>query len=627
MLATVKAVLQLSGTPRFLLPLLVILGLAASFAESLGISLIVLFLYSAMGSGSEAAATSGLVGKGFAIAAVETGGGTKLAIAIFGMLVANIGLTFTYALINAPIRYRLSEAARNRLTKQFLEVSYDFMLRQDQGHLLNVLATESWSIGDMYICICSILINALSAAILVLFLLALSWKLLIVAAPGITLLLVAMHYLSGPARKLGRRMRSEHEGLAGRMLVMLQGMRALRTFGQERRYQHSFERASAEVRRTSIVFDRLDAVVSPAVQVGYLLLLVVIVLVSYPIGVSFSATLAFVALLYRLQPHVRELESNLLRIAQLEAPVRSVMGMLDRSNKIYLPSGVTPFSGLHHEIRFETVSFSYTGAPSPSLDQISFAIPAGAVTALVGRSGAGKTTIVNLLLKLYQPDSGSILVDGVRLEELDRTSWLSRIAAAGQDLELIEGTVKDNLHLASPQADLPAIRAAANTAGILETIENLPEGFDSWIGQQGLKLSGGQRQRLGLARALLHDPDILILDEATNALDGNLEHEIWGAIRRRLAGRTLLVITHRLETVMSADQVICIGSGCLLECGSTAEFRSRPASVLWTLLKDAGDARDLAASGMSAARSPTRETAADDPVKPQSMKLRRGRGA
>ncbi len=218
------------------------------------------------------------------------------------------------------------------------------------------------------------------------------------------------------------------------------------------------------------------------------------------------------------------------------------------------------------------------------------------VTALIGMSGAGKTTIVNLLLLLYRQDSGSVLVDGTPLDGLSRTSWLSRIAVAGQDVELIEGTVQDNLRVALPDADLSTMRAAAKTVGILDTIDNLPQGFDSWIGQHGLQLSGGQRQRLGLARALLRDPDILILDEATNALNSGLEHEIWAALRERLAGRTLLVITHRLEMAMSADHVICIESGRVLESGSPAELRARPGSSFTALLAEGSDARKATAS-------------------------------
>jgi ABC-type multidrug transport system fused ATPase/permease subunit len=564
------------------------LGLAAALADGISTSLVVLLLYSLMGHVADVTSSNGLFAKILELTNADFDGGTTLTILILVSLAINIGLTFIYTTITANIRYRLSEYVRNCLCKQFFDVSYDFILRHDQGELLNVWNGDSWLMGDMYLYVSRLLINICASIVFLLLLAIISWKLLVVAGLGILLLFTAMHYLAEPARHLGRRMRDEHEKLAERMIVTLHGMRTLRAFSQEVRYQHAFERASAQVRRTSLAFERLYALVAPAVQLGYLLLLVAIVLVGQPLAVSFAATLAFAALLYRFQPYVRELQSNLLSIAQLQTSVAGVTGMLDRCDKSYITSGSARFCGLQSGIRFQNVTFAYAGASSPSLDQVSFTVPAGSVTALVGASGAGKTTIVNLLLGLYRPASGSILVDGIRLQELRREEWLSKIATAGQDVELVEGTVGDNLRVARPNADVSAMRVAAEIAGILETIEDLPDGFDSWIGEQGLQLSGGQRQRLGLARALLRDPDILILDEATSALNSTLEDDILRAIRHKLGGRTLLIITHRLETAMSADQVICIGSGQVLESASPTELRGRPSSAFWALLNDAG---------------------------------------
>src|SRR5258708_5580374 len=267
-LSTAKKVLCLSPTRKWLLPCLVILGLAAALADSLGISLIVLFLYSIMGRTNEMIATSGIVGRAFAIITDKIGSSSLLMILIVSLVVVHIGLTFSYTLITAHIRYRLSEAVRNRLSKQYLEISYDFILRHDQGQLLNIWTGESWLMGDVYLCIGRLLISACSAIIFILFLLIISWKLLLVSATGIAVLLVAMRFLSEPARILGRQMREEHENIAERMLVTLQGMRALRAFAQEQRYQHRFELASAQVRRSSIAFERLHALVSPAIHIG-----------------------------------------------------------------------------------------------------------------------------------------------------------------------------------------------------------------------------------------------------------------------------------------------------------------------------------------------------------------------
>jgi ATP-binding cassette, subfamily B, bacterial MsbA len=566
MLAMTEKVLSLSPAPKWSLGLIVVLGLAAALADSLSTSLIVVLLYSMMGRMTDVIVNNGVI-KDMLTWGPGVPSSAGLAGLVLLLLLVNIGLTFSYTVLTANARYRVSEAVRNRLCRQFLDVSYDFMLRHDQGELLNVWTGESWLMGDMYLCVTRFCINCCACAVFLSFLLIISWKLLVISVVGTAGLFLAMHRLSAPARALGRRMRDEHEKIAERMLVMLHGMRALRAFAQETRYQRRFEAASSQVRQASVAFERLYALVSPTVQLGYLLLLVAIVFIGGPMGVPFVATLAFVALLYRFQPYVRDLQSNLLSIAQLQASVASVMRMLDRSDKTYVRSGSVPFDRLHRDIRFVEVSFSYAGASALSLDRVSFALPAGSTTALVGASGAGKTTIVNLLLGLYRPDAGSILVDGARLEELDREHWLGRIAVAGQDIDLIEGTVGDNLRLARPDADPAAMRGAAKAAHILETIENLPNGFESWIGQQGAKLSGGQRQRLGLARALLRDADILILDEATSALNGSLEHDILSDVRQRLAGRTLMIITHRLENSTVGR------SGCLHRRGPRAGGR------------------------------------------------------
>ena len=210
----------------------------------------------------------------------------------------------------------------------------------------------------------------------------------------------------------------------------------------------------------------------------------------------------------------------------------------------------------------------HPGAARPALAGASFSILAGGTTAIVGESGAGKTTIVNLLLRLYPADAGTVLVDGVPLEQLSRPDWLSRTAVAGQDVELVEGTVAENIRMSRPEASDAEVRAAAELAGALDFIDALPEGFESWIGQQALNLSGGQRQRLGIARAVLRDPDLLILDEATNALDAALEDGIRAGLQKAFAGRTLVQETHREEAALAADHVVRIQGGRVVASGA-----------------------------------------------------------
>jgi ABC-type multidrug transport system fused ATPase/permease subunit len=281
--------------------------------------------------------------------------------------------------------------------------------------------------------------------------------------------------------------------------------------------------------------------------------------------------LAAVALLYRLQPHLRELEGNLLGLAQIEPQLRSVGAMLATDDKDYPAPGHRPIRAIDTSIRFDRVSFCYDDDSGAALTDVSFAIPAGKTTALIGPSGAGKTTIVNLLLRLYRPTSGTILVDGVPLEEVRRTDWLDLIAIAGQDVELIEGTVIDNIRMADGRTSDAEVRQALEVAGVAEMIDALPDRHRTWIGQQGMRFSGGQRQRLGLARAILRDPAFLILDEAMSALDKELETDVRRAIDQRFAGRTRLIITHRVETLGNVDHVVRIDRGRIVE-GSPAEL-------------------------------------------------------
>ncbi|WP_206734286.1 ATP-binding cassette domain-containing protein [Bradyrhizobium zhanjiangense] len=319
-----------------------------------------------------------------------------------------------------------------------------------------------------------------------------------------------LRHLSLPIQQLGAGVKLVHQKLGEHMLMTLQGMRTIRAYGQEEVHQKRFEHASTQARQVALRLARLSALVSPLTEVGYLAVLFLVIAFADMWGIGFATSLTAVALLYRLQPHMRDLEGNLLYMAQIEPQLRSIRHMLSTDDKEYPKAGHVAVAKLENGISFRNVTFRYDAGTEPALLDVSFDIPAGKTTALIGASGAGKTTIVNLLLRLYSANEGVIRVDGRSIEDVRRTDWLDMLAIAGQDVDLVEGTVIENVRMAKNDASEEEVRQALRVAGISEVVEGLPDKYDTWIGQHGLRFPGGQRH----CRAIVRNPKFLILDEA-----------------------------------------------------------------------------------------------------------------
>jgi ABC-type multidrug transport system fused ATPase/permease subunit len=227
------------------------------------------------------------------------------------------------------------------------------------------------------------------------------------------------------------------------------------------------------------------------------------------------------------------------------------------------------------EIRFEDVSVAYQQGERPALQAFSLVLPRGQTVALVGPTGAGKTTVANVLLRFVEPDAGQVLVDGQPLDRIDRAAWRRQVAWVPQLPHLFHGTAADNIRLARPEASLDDVIAAAQAAHAHEFIQALPQGYATPLGEQGARLSGGQRQRLAIARAFLKDAPLLILDEATASLDAASDALIRDALARLMAGRTVLVIAHRLELAYTADQVVVMAAGRAAESGAHRDLLAR----------------------------------------------------
>ncbi|MCF8708612.1 ABC transporter ATP-binding protein [Rhizorhapis sp. SPR117] len=569
-LKDLRVLLDIAPAAKRTAPLLIGLGVFASLAETAGISLIILFLYAALGQFDAPGAAARDFGQLAASILQALGGPLQLAAAIFALIVLRGIIGYAYSRISLGLAARISETARNVIHGQYLDVSYDFIRRHEQAELMEILGTDSWGVAAAYNAFMRLIINVCAIAVFVFFLLLLSWRITLIAALCATLVSLFLARLSRPVTQLGASVKSEHQSMGALMLMTLQGMRAIRAYGRERAQQKAFLKSSAAARRSLARMERLSAAIGPATQMGYLAIICLIVGGAGLLKVDFHTTLTMVALLYRLQPHLQEFESNSLFLAQSSPQLQSVRRMIGRTGKSFPDQGMLPMPDQYQSIGFRDVTFGYDG--KHALDNVSFDIPHGRTTALVGASGSGKTTIVSLLLRLYTPQSGQILLDGVEIGNIRRDEWLQALAVAGQDIDLVEGTVRDNVLMARPDADEAALAQAYALSGLADMLSGLEYGDRNWIGQQGLNLSGGERQRVGLARAILRDPDILILDEATSALDTALEAQIRKALEQRFAGRTILIITHRLETVRHVDHVICLSEGRMLGEGPPAEM-------------------------------------------------------
>lgn len=250
-------------------------------------------------------------------------------------------------------------------------------------------------------------------------------------------------------------------------------------------------------------------------------------------------------------------------MAILDAPI----GIIDKPDAIDLKD-------VKGEITFDHVSFSYVEGV-PVLKDVSFVCRPGEMLALVGPTGVGKTTITELISRFYDPEEGRILIDGVDIKDVSAESLRRNISSVLQETFLFNGTIAENISYARPDATLEEIKAAAKAANIDEEIEAMPEGYDTVTGERGVKLSGGQKQRIAIARAILRKSPVVILDEATAAVDVETEHQIQDAIRSLSGKRTIIAIAHRLSTIRNADQILVIQDGSVAERGTHEELMER----------------------------------------------------
>jgi subfamily B ATP-binding cassette protein MsbA len=552
------------------IPAIVILGILSSLSEGLGISLFIPLLQGLDKTSSPGSSGNNLldfINHLFSHLS-PTNRIVVIALCIFGTILLKNCVAYSNTSLLSWLNSRIGHRLRTGIFNQLLSTSYSFLETQESGNLLNTLATETWRTGqalgilvNLIICICTIFVFTT-------LLLLISWKLTLLVALGLGLISTTIQLVTRQVKNLGQQALEVNKILGNRMWEGLAGMKVIRAFGRESYEQERFDVASREVRNTFLKLDMLSGVVNPLSEVlSVVLLLYILVVALLQDRAALPTLLTFIFILYRLQPQVKQLDSYRVGLMALTSSVEDVMSLLDRSDKPYIYSGQIPFEGLQKAISFESVTFRYNPQEKPAVQDISLCIPRGKTTAFVGPSGAGKSTLIGLLCRFYDVTEGEIYLDGCPLRQLNLESWRSRIAIVSQDIHMFSATIRENIAYGRLEATEDEIIAAAKLANADEFISQFPYGYETKVGDRGIRLSGGQRQRIALARAIVRNPEILILDEATNALDTISENLIQEALNTLSENRTVIVIAHRLSTIEQADQIIVLEEGRVIEQG------------------------------------------------------------
>ena len=562
----------------WLLPLLVVLGIAASVAEVIGIGLLIPLLGILLQPGDpESLSTLERVAREFMLD--ETGELRLVLVAgiILALVVIKTIILSAYAFVAAGMTGRIAKDLRVSLWDRVVNVEMAWFSRSDQGRLMNIIQNQTYRTTEALSSLSILIISACTALVFgaALFLLSTPMALVVFATGAPIFFLVRL--LTRLAKRFGNELGHAYAGLAGRVMELLAALKTIRVFNQQAAETQRFVGSAERLRSTFLRTEMMARLLGPVLELLYLPVFFAVLAFAIFQDISIPVMLAFLVLLYRMQAPLKALDGARVNLAEYTPALEDVDWLLTNAPDERCRRGGRPSSGLKHRIVIDDVRFAYPGTEVPVLRGVSTELIHGEVVALVGPSGAGKSTLVNLLFGLYTPDSGRILIDGEALEELDIYTWREHIAFAGQDSELVSGSARYNIAYGAPAAPPGAVEAVARSVHADDFLASLPQGYDEDLGTRGGLLSGGQRQRIALARALMRKPDLLVLDEATNAIDSTTERAIQSTIEALAGQTTILIIAHRTSTLMNADRVLVMDAGRIVEDATPRQMSSRAA--------------------------------------------------
>ncbi|GGD61112.1 ABC transporter ATP-binding protein [Croceicoccus mobilis] len=554
------AITLLRSLPPGRLAMLFALMLAAALSEGVGLLMLVPMLSLLSGGESVAAGLPGWAAG--LVPAMADGPGIAGLLGIFVALVAaRAVLTFRLGVLQMQIQHRLVDEWRMRILDGLLAAGWRRLAQMRQAANASVLITQVDNIGDGFGRLLLLVTSAVTLAVIWAAAIALSPLVALIAALGGLAVLALFARLRRHAHAMGTHVIDQYETLQGEAQETLGALRLIKTHGRENSVSGRFAQAVRRLRQAQIAFLSSSTGSRAALQSGGALVLALVVWTAWSRGLALAVLLPLVVLFARSVPLLNSLQAGLQQWAHVLPAIQRAETLLAQLADAREPEAEPSMVARpEREIALHNVSLVHADRGVPALDDVSLVLPVGTMTALVGPSGAGKTSVADLFGALFAPDSGTLSIDGGALTGGALTGWRRQVAYLHQEPVLFHMTIRDNLLWAVPEADDAALEAALRAASA-EFVLSLPGGMDTMVGDAGRRLSGGERQRIALARALLSDPALLILDEATSALDTGNEAAIARAVAGMREGRTILVISHRGALTDMADRIVTLCEG------------------------------------------------------------------
>ena len=566
--ASVKSVLRIFFSARGTNPWLVLACLIiASLCEGFGFATLVPLLGAASGSANQSFVSDSVRGALHSLG-LDSSLGTLILVLITGMLLKSLISLF----VMRKVGYANAEVAnlmRVQLIKQMLGARWSYLLEHPTGRIANAFSGEVGRSQQAYQLAAQFVAEAVQTAVMLILGLLVSWKL---ALASILIGLItggAVHFLVGRAKKAGRAQTQLTKELVSLLTDTLDNLKPLKAMGAQQEFVEFFDRRLHRLRRAL----RRQVINREALRNGQDALLAVCMgaaayLAIAVIGTSLEQVIVVGVILQRTVKGFGRLQAFLQQAVVVESPFREVESLIAELAANQENPGGERVPHFEREIRCEALRFSY--GKRGVLNGTNLAVPAGSITVLTGSSGAGKTTLIDLVLGLHRPLSGRILIDGIDLAEIDLQAWRTMVGYVPQELILFHASILENLTLSDSDHSEGAVEEALRLAGAEEFVAQLPEGIQTVVGTKGARLSGGQRQRIALARALIRRPKLLILDEVTSALDPESEREICRNIVALRDRTTVLAVTHRPAFLEIATRVYQIDEGIALPSRAAA---------------------------------------------------------